>query len=181
MRKRCPPPLEKSVERSGVNNSTFYETFERLKIAVGARTDTDLANAIGLKHSTISAAKSKSEIPPGWIVDISRKFGVSLDWLVYGDQNPITTASTPKVSPVSDPFPQIMEDELSYIRELRQENRDLRQENRELRQENKTVWQESREIHAINRSQFKEIYELKAEIQQLQDLLAAHTKSSAAS
>lgn len=77
--------LAKAVAKtSNVLATDFLSVFGRLKEATGARTDTELAKLIGLRQSTISAAKSKKEIPPGWIIDIASKFGVSSDWLLFG-------------------------------------------------------------------------------------------------
>jgi phage repressor protein C with HTH and peptisase S24 domain len=74
-----------SVAYSPSENATdFLAVFNRLKEAAGARTDTELAQSLGLRQSTISAAKSKKEIPPGWIIDIARKFHASSDWLIFG-------------------------------------------------------------------------------------------------
>lgn len=43
----------------------------------------ELGAALGISSAAVNKAK-KSEIPPGWIVTISQKFGVSADWLLYG-------------------------------------------------------------------------------------------------
>lgn len=51
---------------------------------MGAHSDADVGEALGLKQQTISAAKSKKQIPAGWIVSISQSFGISSDWLLYG-------------------------------------------------------------------------------------------------
>lgn len=78
--------VEKSQDQAGLDYSTkFDEIFSRLKQAVGAKADNELGEALGLRQQTISAAKSKKQIPPGWIVDISAKFGISADWILYGD------------------------------------------------------------------------------------------------
>ena len=74
-----------SVAYSALENATsFLAVFSRLKEATGTRTDTELAQSLGLRQSPISAAKSKKEIPPGWIIAIARKFEISSDWLLFG-------------------------------------------------------------------------------------------------
>lgn len=79
-------PVEKSQDQAGIDYSTkFDEIFSRLKQAVGAKADNELGEALGLRQQTISAAKSKKQIPAGWIVEISAKFGISADWILYGD------------------------------------------------------------------------------------------------
>ncbi|NMC50545.1 MAG: hypothetical protein GYA47_14140 [Desulfovibrio sp.] len=80
----------RSVEKSQGKEKNDYSTkfddiFTRLKDAVGAKSDNDLGEALGLRQQTISAARSKKQIPPGWVVEISAKFGVSADWILYGE------------------------------------------------------------------------------------------------
>jgi phage repressor protein C with HTH and peptisase S24 domain len=77
--------VDKSVERSDDEHSTDFDvTFNRLKEATGARTDTELARLIGLKQSSISTAKAKRTLPSGWMVEVSKRFNVSTDWLFFG-------------------------------------------------------------------------------------------------
>lgn len=59
-------------------------TLTRLKQALGVTTDTALAKALGIKQGSISGAKKKGTIPPGWIIGVAKETGVSADWLLWG-------------------------------------------------------------------------------------------------
>ena len=56
----------------------------RLKEASGAKTGAALANALGVSHQAVYNAKKNRAVPPGWIINIAREYGVSIDWLTYG-------------------------------------------------------------------------------------------------
>jgi len=94
--------------------TSFLDTFARLKEATGARTDTELAHFLGLRQSSISSAKSKKEIPPGWIVEIAKQFNVSTDWLLFGigakalGNAQIAPAEAQKINPTPEGEPQWM-------------------------------------------------------------------------
>ncbi|GAB6039021.1 S24 family peptidase [Fundidesulfovibrio butyratiphilus] len=59
--------------------------FARLKLACDASTDTALGIALGISQAAVAKAKKKGRVPSDWIVLISNKFGVSADWLLYGE------------------------------------------------------------------------------------------------
>jgi len=63
----------------------FSAQFERIKEACGARIDMDLARTLRIKHSSIASARQRSSIPPRWFVEIANRFGVSADWLIFGE------------------------------------------------------------------------------------------------
>ncbi|NDY56293.1 helix-turn-helix transcriptional regulator [Desulfovibrio sulfodismutans] len=74
-----------SVANTPDENATdFVGVYGRLKDATGAKTDTDLAHALGLRQSSVSSAKSKKELPPAWIFEIAKRFNVSSDWILFG-------------------------------------------------------------------------------------------------
>jgi phage repressor protein C with HTH and peptisase S24 domain len=107
-----------SVANTPSENATeFGAVFARLKDATRARTDTELAQALSLRQSTISAAKSKKEIPPGWIIDIARRFNISSDWLLFGsgpmrrDDNDIAHVEAQNSCPIPEGEPQWMSPE----------------------------------------------------------------------
>lgn len=78
------PEVASADASNHVEAATASDLFARLKEACGATTDTALGNALGISQASVNKAKKKGEIPPGWIVAISYKFGVSADWLLYG-------------------------------------------------------------------------------------------------
>lgn len=62
----------------------FHDVFGRLKEATSSATDTDLANCLGIQQGSVSVAKKRLQIPPAWITKISKDFGASADWILYG-------------------------------------------------------------------------------------------------
>lgn len=95
----------------------FLDVFARLKEATGARTDTELAHCLGLKQSSISSAKSKRELPPIWVIEIAKRFNVSVDWLLFGigekalGKAQIAPAEAQNVRPIPEDEPQWMSPE----------------------------------------------------------------------
>ncbi len=66
------------------NATAFNEILLRLKLASNTKSDSALARAMGLRQSAISTAKSRGQIPPVWVVNISSNYHVSSDWLLFG-------------------------------------------------------------------------------------------------
>ena len=67
------------------NSLSFSAQFERIKEACGAKTDMDLARILEIKHSSIASARKRKSLPPRWFIDISNRYGVSADWLIFGE------------------------------------------------------------------------------------------------
>jgi hypothetical protein len=67
------------------DNSGFDALFERLLRVTGAKTDSALARILNIKPQSVVAAKKRRQIPPGWIIALSREYDVSADWLFFGD------------------------------------------------------------------------------------------------
>ncbi|MEG6548904.1 helix-turn-helix transcriptional regulator [Desulfocurvibacter africanus] len=82
MEDQVPTSLPTSDAKDGTD---FHSVFARMKEAVGASTDAELGAALGLKQQTVSAAKSKKQIPPAWITKIASEHGISADWLLFGE------------------------------------------------------------------------------------------------
>lgn len=78
--------------------SDFDNVFKRMKLAVGARSDTDLARTLGIKQSSVSSAKTRQQMPSNWITYISMTQAVSADWLLYG----IGEQSLSRIAPPAD-------------------------------------------------------------------------------
>lgn len=72
------------TKRTTLGSEEFRLLLGRIKLALGVRSDTAVARALGLSQSTMSSAKKKKQIPSSWIIQIAKEKGVSLDWLVYG-------------------------------------------------------------------------------------------------
>ena len=63
----------------------FEDKFSRLWRSVGAKNDSELARALGVIQQTVSAARKRKTIPCSWIIKISENYGISCDWLLYGE------------------------------------------------------------------------------------------------
>lgn len=69
-----------------MEDATYLEVFERLKIATGSTSDQELAVKLGLSKQSIADARSRKTVPPAWIPKAAQLFGVSTDWLFFGSQ-----------------------------------------------------------------------------------------------
>lgn len=73
------------VADGAVSSATNYlDILGRMKLVTGTKSDTAFAQSIGLRQSSVSAAKERQSIPPAWAVQIAQDYGVSLDWLMFG-------------------------------------------------------------------------------------------------
>jgi hypothetical protein len=68
-----------------VNVNQFEIRVQRLKEAIGVKTDIDLARALGIRQSSVASARERKSIPPKWIIELSHKHAISSDWLLYGE------------------------------------------------------------------------------------------------
>lgn len=68
---------------------TFEDAYARIQAATRTRTQTEIANLLGIKQSSISDAKKKNTIPDGWLITLYRTFGLEPDWILYG-QEPVS-------------------------------------------------------------------------------------------
>lgn len=71
-----------------MNNRHAEAVLERLLRAAGVQKYAELAKALGVKPQSISDAKTKNKVPVTWAVTIAVKYGVSVDWILFG-QNPM--------------------------------------------------------------------------------------------
>ena len=76
------------------------DKFARLRRSVGAKNDSELAKALGIIQQTVSAARKRRTIPCSWIIRISEKYGISCDWLLYGEGTKYRSKSR-QISPQS--------------------------------------------------------------------------------
>jgi hypothetical protein len=67
----------KVVGKTKMPTTNFDEIIDRLKELLGVSTDKDLANRLGKVPQTISAARSKQQIPKPWYTILSLKYGLS--------------------------------------------------------------------------------------------------------
>ena len=56
----------------------------RLKEALNAKSDGQLANYLGISRQNIGAARKREDVPTGWIYKVAELTGCSMDWLGFG-------------------------------------------------------------------------------------------------
>jgi len=64
--------------------NAFEVVLGRLKEATNTNSDAELALALGLQPSAISAARGRGVVPPAWIINIANGYKASADWLAFG-------------------------------------------------------------------------------------------------
>ena len=65
--------------------STAYDVFERLKFVFNIKTSKELAHKSGMSETGISSAIKRNSIPYNYCAEISKAYGIPLDWLIFGD------------------------------------------------------------------------------------------------
>jgi hypothetical protein len=66
------------------NATAAEETIDRLKEALNAGSDGQLAKFLGISRQNIGAARKRNDVPPGWIYKVAELTGDSMDWLGFG-------------------------------------------------------------------------------------------------
>ena len=62
----------------------FGDVYRRIQMATNTKTQNELASILEVHQSSISDAKRRNAVPPGWFLMLFEKFGLSQDWLRYG-------------------------------------------------------------------------------------------------
>ncbi len=62
----------------------FDAFFKRIAKAAGIDTQAELAAVLGVHRSAVTQAKKKGVAPQGWILRLSRRYGLDPDWLEHG-------------------------------------------------------------------------------------------------
>ena len=60
------------------------EIISRLKEALDAKSDGQLATYLGISRQNIGAARKREDVPTGWIYKVAELAGCSMDWLSFG-------------------------------------------------------------------------------------------------
>jgi len=63
---------------------SFKDVYERILDAANVRTQTEVAQLLDIKQSSISDAKGKNVIPDGWLLKLYQKYKLEPDWVLYG-------------------------------------------------------------------------------------------------
>ena len=70
-----------------MNSNLFAAVLSRLKLITGSSTDVQLARSLEVSPQTLSSWKVRQSIPYSLCVDLARKQGCSLDWLLLGERD----------------------------------------------------------------------------------------------
>lgn len=62
----------------------FQEVFNRLE-SLGITTQRTLGESLGITQSAVSDAKKRGRFPRRWAEELSKKFNISLDFLLSGE------------------------------------------------------------------------------------------------
>ena len=65
-------------------SSDAEKIISRLKEALNARSDGQLATYLGISRQNIGAARKREDVPTGWIYKVAELTGCSMDWLSFG-------------------------------------------------------------------------------------------------
>lgn len=85
--------------------------FARLFEAAECRTQTELADLLGIRQSSIAVAKRRRRLPPEWLLKLLRLRNVNPDWIIFG--------SGPKyLLPSNNPEQQESIEEVKILRSL---------------------------------------------------------------
>ena len=67
-----------------MDENSFGQVYRRIQKATNTKTQKELAAILEVHQSSISDAKRRNALPPGWFLALFEKFGLSQDWLRYG-------------------------------------------------------------------------------------------------
>ena len=70
---------------SSEQRNQFEAVFDRIKTALRAKSETQAANLLGIAQPSITKARNRERVPPGWIETLARERGISADWLLFGE------------------------------------------------------------------------------------------------
>ena len=80
-------------------DSDTEKIINRLKEALNAKSDGQLANYLGISRQNIGAARKREDVPTGWIYKVAELTGCSMDWLSFGKGPKIRVEYTGNDSP----------------------------------------------------------------------------------
>lgn len=63
----------------------FPAAYARIQSVTNTRTQTELADILGIRQSSISDAKRRGEIPDGWLIKLLEAYAVNPTWVKTGD------------------------------------------------------------------------------------------------
>ena len=75
---------KKRADGNAPASTVFGERFARIQIATKTRTQTELADLLDIRQSSISDAKRRHSIPPDWILKLLEDHRINPEWIKNG-------------------------------------------------------------------------------------------------
>lgn len=72
-----------------MNEPSHPGMLDRLLQGAGVKRDAQLAELLGVTPQAVSQARRKGKIPDGWILKVASRFGLSTDWVFFGDRKSV--------------------------------------------------------------------------------------------
>ena len=66
------------------NTHICSDVLSRLMRALDARSDAELARALGISPQSVSGARRRGEVPPAWVQSCAERTGCNAHWLFFG-------------------------------------------------------------------------------------------------
>ena len=63
----------------------FAAQLARIHEATNTGTQRELATVLGIRTTTLSAAKRSNTLPNGWVVTLATKYNINPRWIISGD------------------------------------------------------------------------------------------------
>lgn len=74
--------IASSEEKAATGLPSFNEVWERIRRVTGLRSQSELAEALGIKTPSVTGAKQRGSFPLEWAYRLAQKYEVSLDMLL---------------------------------------------------------------------------------------------------
>ena len=100
--------------------SKFEARYQRVFEAAGCKTQTELADILEIKQSSISDAKKRGSIPAHWLVKLLALRGINPDWIKDGIEPKFLKPSyiSEDNNGIHEPFPPVRAIDNKIIRDI---------------------------------------------------------------
>lgn len=75
---------QQSSQQQADAANQFEGRMDRLLTAANVQTPAEFAKILGIKQQSVSSAKARKQLPYAWVVEISERFAISADWILFG-------------------------------------------------------------------------------------------------
>lgn len=94
------PGSQQSSQLGKNATNQFDARMDRLLLAANVRTPSDFAKILGIKQQSVSSARARKQLPLTWVAEISERYNISADWLLYGTGQMHRGEDVPASSPL---------------------------------------------------------------------------------